>query len=148
MSAALANPAEMIAQGAPRVIHNEEELELYTDALFQLTALDDPTSHQEEAIELLTLLIERYEREHYSLPAAEPVAVLRYLIDKQGLTQRALIPEFGSESAVSMFMTGARNLTLDQVRRLSDRFKVPADIFVPKRKPAVAVGAARAARSR
>jgi HTH-type transcriptional regulator/antitoxin HigA len=148
MSAALANPAEMIALGAPRVIHSEEELELYTDALFRLTALDNPTSHQEDAIELLTLLIERYEREHYSLPAAEPVAVLRYLLEKQNLPQRALIPEFGSESAVSMFMTGDRNLTLEQVRKLSERFRLPADIFLSKKKPAIRIGPAKAARSR
>jgi len=52
----LANPAEMIAHGAPRVIHNDEELEMYTDALFQLTALENPSSSEVEAIELLTLL--------------------------------------------------------------------------------------------
>jgi hypothetical protein len=31
-----------------------------------------------------------------------------------------------------MFMTGERNLTLEQVRTLSTRFKLPADVFVPK----------------
>ena len=148
MSAALSNPAEMIAQGAPRVIHNEDELEAYTDALFQLTALENPTPPQEEAIELLTLLIERYEREHYAIPAAEPVSVLRYLLEKQNLTQRDLIPQFGSESAVSMVMTGSRNLTLEQIRKLSTRFNLPTDIFIPKKKPAVSAIAAKATRSR
>jgi len=45
---------------------------------------------------------------------------------------RDLIPQFGSESGVSMFMTGQRNLTLEQVRKLSIRFKLPADAFIPK----------------
>jgi HTH-type transcriptional regulator/antitoxin HigA len=44
MSTALAKPAEMIAKGAPRAIHNDAELEAYTDALFQLTALEKPFS--------------------------------------------------------------------------------------------------------
>jgi HTH-type transcriptional regulator/antitoxin HigA len=57
----LGNPAKMIAKGAPRVIHNDEELEAYTEALFKLTALENPASDEEEAIELLTLLVERYE---------------------------------------------------------------------------------------
>jgi len=148
MSTVLANPAEMIAKGAPRVIHTDEELEAYTDALFHLTALDSPTPHQEEAIELLTLLIERYEREHYPIPAADPVSVLRYLIKKQNLTQRDLIPQFGSESAVSMFMTGTRSLTLQQLRRLSARFNLPADIFIQKKRPAVSVRAAKRAHRR
>jgi len=132
MSSVLANPAEMIAHGAPRVIHNDDELEAYTDALFQLTALDNPSRAEMEAIELLTLLVERYEQEHYLIPAADPVSVVRFLIEKQNLTQRDLIPQFGSESAVSMFMTGQRNLTLEQVRKLSTRFKLPADVFIPK----------------
>ena len=132
MSTVLANPAEMIAHGAPHVIHNDAELEMYTDALFRLTALERPSSSEIEAIELLTLLVERYEQEHYSIPAADPVTVVRFLVEQQNLTQRDLIPQFGSESAVSMFMTGQRNLTLEQVRKLSARFKLPADAFIPK----------------
>jgi len=132
MSTVLANPAEMIAHGAPHVIHNDAELEMYTDALFQLTALENPSSSEVEAIELLTLLVERYEQEHYSIPKADPVSVVRFLIEQQDLTQRDLIPQFGSESAVSMFMTGQRNLTLEQVRKLSARFKLSADVFIPR----------------
>lgn len=78
MSTVLANPAEMIEQGAPHVIHNDAELEVYTDALFQLTALESPSSSEVEAIELLTLLVERYEQEHYSIPAADPATSLRH----------------------------------------------------------------------
>jgi HTH-type transcriptional regulator/antitoxin HigA len=130
MSTVLANPAEMIAQGAPRVIRNDAELQAYTDALFQLTALDNPSPSEAEAIELLTLLVERYEQTQYPIPAAGPVSILRFLIEQQGLAQRDLIPQFGSESAVSMFLSGQRKLTLEQVRRLSARFKLPADVFL------------------
>lgn len=132
MNTVLANPAEMIAQGAPRIIHNDAELEMYTDTLFQLTALESPSSSEVEAIELLALLVERYEQEHYSVPETDPVSVVRFLIEQQNLTQRDLIPQFGSESAVSMFMRGQRDLTLEQVRKLSARFKLPADVFIPK----------------
>ena len=132
MSSVLANPVKMIENGAPRVIHNDAELEAYTSALFQLTALESPSRYEVEAIELLTLLVERYEQEHYSIPAADPVSVVRFLIDQQNLTQRDLIPQFGSESAVSMFLSGRRNLTIGQVRKLSTRFKLPADVFIPK----------------
>ena len=132
MSTVLANPVKMIEQGAPHVIHNDAELEAYTSALFQLTALESPSRYEVEAIELLTLLVERYEQEHYSIPAADPVSVVRFLIDQQNLTQRDLIPQFGSESAVSMFLRGQRKLTIEQVRKLSSRFKLPADVFIPK----------------
>jgi HTH-type transcriptional regulator / antitoxin HigA len=130
MSTILANPVEMIAKGAPHVIHNDDELEAYTEALFQLTALENPSSDEMEAIELLTLLVERYEQEHFPIPASDPVSVVRFLIEKQNLTQRDLIPQFGSESAVSMFLNGQRGLTVEQVRKLSARFKLPADLFM------------------
>ena len=125
-----ANPVEMIAQGAPRVIHNDRELAAYTEALFHLTALENPSPSEAQAIELLTLLVGQYEQTHYSIPAADAVSVVRFLIERQGLTQRDLIPQFGSESAVSMFLRGQRKLTLEQVRKLSARFKIPADVFI------------------
>ena len=130
MSAALSNPVEMIERGAPRIIHTDAELEQYTEALFILTALENPTPPQQEAIELLTLLVERYEQTHYPIPVAGAVSVVKFLIEHQGLTQRDLIPQFGTESAVSMFLAGQRKLTLKQVQNLSARFKLPADIFI------------------
>jgi hypothetical protein len=55
------------------------------------------------------------------LPDADAVSVVRFLIEQPGLTQRDLTPEFGSESAVSMFLARQRKLTLEQVRKLSSR---------------------------
>jgi HTH-type transcriptional regulator/antitoxin HigA len=132
MSPVLADPTDMIAHGAPHVIHSDEELEAYTDALFQLTALEHPSRSQVDAIELLTLLVECYEQKHFLIPESNPVSVVRFLIERNDLKQRDLIPEFGSESAVSMFLTGQRNLTIDQVSRLKARFNLSADVFVPK----------------
>ena len=132
-STLLANPAKMIAKGAPHVIHNDEELEAYTNALFRLTALENPSPSELEAIELLSLLVERYEETHYPIPPADAVSVVRFLLEQQDLTQRDLIPEFGSESGVSMFLTKQRKLTLQQVRKLSARFKLPADAFIQRR---------------
>jgi HTH-type transcriptional regulator/antitoxin HigA len=120
----------MIAQGAPRVIHSDSELETYTEALFQLTAMESPTPAEEDAVELLTLLIERYEPEHFPIPAAGARSVVRFLLEQQHLTQRDLIPQFGAESAVSMFLAGKRKLTLKQVKRPSVSFRLPADVFL------------------
>jgi len=81
----LANPAKMIAQGDPRVIRNDKELAVYTETLFQLTALEQPSSSEADAIELLTLLIDFYEQSHYSVPAADPISVVRFLIENRAL---------------------------------------------------------------
>jgi len=71
MTAKLANVVEMIRMGAPRVIHSDEELEAYTSALFELTSRSDPTADEERAIELLSVLIDRYESERYPVLNAD-----------------------------------------------------------------------------
>lgn len=129
MSTALANPAEMIRKGAPHVIHSDEELAEYTKALFELTAKSDPTLEEEEAIDLLTVLIERYEAEQYPVPDADPIDVLRFLLDQNGLSQRDIAEELGSESTVSLVLSGKRQLNRNHIERLSQRFHVSPSVF-------------------
>ncbi|MBB5065147.1 type II toxin-antitoxin system HigA family antitoxin [Granulicella mallensis] len=129
MSTALANPTEMIRQGAPHLIHSDEELAEYTEALFDLTAKATPSREEEEAIELLTLLIERYEMERYPVPDAGPIDVLRFLLDQNGLSQRDIAEDLGSESTVSLVLSGKRLLNRDHIMRLSQRFHVSPAVF-------------------
>jgi HTH-type transcriptional regulator/antitoxin HigA len=126
----LADPVEMVKRGAPRVIRNDAELKEYTDALFELTSKSKPNRAEQDAIELLSLLIERYESERYVLPDASPLQVLRFLIDQHGLTQQDLRAEIGSESLVSLVLSGKRNLTIAHMRALARRFGVPAAVFL------------------
>lgn len=129
MSATLANPTEMIRQGAPRLIHSDQELAEYTQALFELTAKPDPTVDEQEAIELMTLLVERYESERFPIPEAEPADVLRFLLEQNELSQRDVAPELGSESTVSLVLSGKRHLNRDHIARLSRRFGVSPAVF-------------------
>lgn len=127
MAAVLADPEKMIARGAPHVIRNEEQLRAYTKALYRLTAQGRPTRAQ--AIELLTLLIERYEDENFALPDASPTDVLRFLLDRHGLKQRDIARELGGESVVSETLSGKRRLNTSQIEQLSERFHVSPAVF-------------------
>ena len=129
MATVLANPAKMIERGAPHLIHSEEQLKAYTKALFRLTALAKPTSSQLDAIDLLTLLIERYEEENYKLPNASPVEVLKFLLEQHGLKQRDLAADLGGESVVSEVLSGRRKLNTTHIKRLSTRFHVSPSVF-------------------
>ena len=136
MTTVLANPTEMldmIERGAPHLIHSEEQLEAYTKALFQLTALEAPTAAQLEAIDLLTLLIERYEEEHYKLPEAAPAEVLKFLLDQHQLKQRDIAADLGGESVVSEVLSGRRKLNATHIERLAARFHVSPAVFFPAR---------------
>jgi len=123
MSTALANPTEMTRRGAPRLIHSDDELAECTEALFHLTAKADPTPDEEEAIELMTLQVERYEQERYPAPEAEPADVLRFLLERNSLSQRDIAAEFGSESTtqrkrtkVEKFFRAARRSQVSKSR--------------------------------
>ena len=132
MSTTLANPTEMIRRGAPRIIRSDAELEEYTEALFNLTEKSDPTADEEEAIDLISLLIDRYESERYPIPEAEPADVLRFLLEHNSLSQRDIAPELGSESTVSLVLSGKRKLNRDHIERLSERFGVSPAVFFSK----------------
>ncbi len=132
MSTVLANPSEMMKLGAPRLIQSDKELAAYTDALFELTGKVWTTREDEAAIELLTLLIDRYETSRYPIPDADPADVLRFLLDRNGLTQRDIAQELGSESTVSLVLSGRRQLTREHITRLSKRFHVDPSVFFPK----------------
>jgi HTH-type transcriptional regulator/antitoxin HigA len=121
----------MIERGAPHLIHSEEQLAAYTKALFRLTAEPRPTAAQVEAIELLTLLIERFEEEHYTVPQASPADVLRFLLDQHGLMQRDVAAELGGESVVSEVLSGKRKLNATHIEQLSKRFSVSPAVFFP-----------------
>lgn len=131
MATVLANPVKMIEHGAPHLIRSEEQLEAYTKALFRLTSESRPTPAQVEAIELLTLLIERYEQENFSVPIASPAEVLRFLIDRHGLKQRDLASDLGGESVVSEVLSGKRKLNAAHIEQLSKRFNVSPAVFFP-----------------
>jgi HTH-type transcriptional regulator/antitoxin HigA len=122
---------EWIRKGAPHVIHSDEQLAEYTQELFDLTAKTRPNRAEEKTIELLTLLIERYEDEHYPVPNASPVEVLRFLMEQNELTQRDLAREklLGNEATVSLVLSGKRQLTRDHIARLSARFHVSPAVF-------------------
>lgn len=129
MRSALAKLPKMIQKGAPHLIRNDEELAEYTDELFKLTAKEETTPEEDEAIDLLTLLIEHYEAERYSIPKADPVTVLRFLMESHHLSQKDLSRELGVESTVSLVLKKKRRLNVNHIEKLSKRFKVSPAVF-------------------
>ena len=53
------------------------------------------------------------------MPDADPIDVLRFLLDQNGLSQRDIAAELGSESTVSLVLSGKRQLNRDHIARLS-----------------------------
>ena len=122
--------SRLLARVSPKVIRNEKENEIYTQALYELDRRSAKlTSAEKELAELLTLLIEDFESKHYALPRAKPLEVLRFLMEQHELKQKDLLDVFGTRSIVSEVLNGKRKLNKDYIARLSQRFHVSPDVF-------------------
>ena len=120
----------LVGASLPRVIRNDSESEHYTRLLESLDSKPDPTPAEKELAELLTVLIENFEEQHYALRRATPVESLTELMRASGLKQKDLVDVFGTPSIVSEVLKGKRNLTVEHIRRLSERFHVTPEVFI------------------
>jgi HTH-type transcriptional regulator/antitoxin HigA len=114
---------------APRVITSDAQNERYTAALLELEKKDRLSAKEKDFAELLTVLIEAYEEEHYAVRSASPVEVLVELMEANNLKQKDLAPLLGSESVVSEVLRGKRELNKHHIERLSRRFRVSPAVF-------------------
>ncbi|HET9908476.1 MAG TPA: hypothetical protein VFQ23_17635 [Anaerolineales bacterium] len=112
-------------------IRNERE---YDMAVKRLNELLDEIGNDEKhplysLLDTLGTLIHAYEEEHYPIPEASGVDVLRFLMEEHALSQSDL-PEVGSQGVVSEVLNHKRELNVRQVRALAKRFKVSSAVFV------------------
>lgn len=115
---------------APKVITSDAQNERYISALLELEKKDRLSVKEREFAELLTVLIEAYEDEHYPIRAASPVEVLVHLMEANNLKQKDLAPPLlGSENVVSEVLRGKRELNKRHIERLSKRFGVSPAVF-------------------
>lgn len=108
----------------------------YDAAVEKLNALvdeigDHPKDPRYRLIDTLSILIEAYDEEHYPIPEASGVEMLKFLMEQHGLSQGDL-PEIGSQGIVSEILRGKRELNVRQIAALSERFHLPPGAFFPK----------------
>lgn len=114
---------------APAPITSERQHEEYLSVLDKLAARENPTREEEKYAEVLLTLIGAYEEEHYTIPNASPIEVLRALMEANGLRQKDLLSIFGSESIVSEVLHRRRALNKSHIEKLSKRFRISPAVF-------------------
>lgn len=83
-------------------------------------------------------LIEAYERARWPRKAPPLPDLLTYLVEQNGLTRADLVPLLGTASRVSEVMSGKRELSMTMVKRLRERFHIPADLLISANEGAAA----------
>jgi HTH-type transcriptional regulator/antitoxin HigA len=86
----------------------------------------------QQYLDVLTDLVEAYEREHVPIHDASEADVLRELMRANGLSQTKLAKKVGiSQSTISAVLNHSRSLTKEQILVLSKFFKVGPTSFLP-----------------
>lgn len=111
-------------------IRDAEHLERAVAVVDDLIDRPHLSASEQDYLDVLSDLIERYEQDHVEIPAVSGVAVLKHLMEEHGLKQADLVSVFGSKSIVSEVLAGKRRLALTHIKRLSQRFGLPADTFI------------------
>ncbi|MGR5261335.1 helix-turn-helix domain-containing protein [Vibrio astriarenae] len=109
----------------------------YKQAIELMDELTDDAESNELLINLLFLVIERYEAtalefQNFSKniePLDSGKAVLNTLIDQYNLSLSDFKHEIGDESAVAEILGGTRELTKAQIKGLSERFTISPAMF-------------------
>jgi HTH-type transcriptional regulator / antitoxin HigA len=110
-------------------IKNEKE---YQTALKELEKVFDaePGTSEGDIGEVLVLLIEDYEKKHFPIDSPDPIEAIKYIMEEKGLTNKDIIPYFGSKSLVSAVLNRRRNLSLKMIKSLHDGLGLPYEILM------------------
>ncbi len=104
----------------------------YQDGLERLNVIFDApidTKEGDEA-EILSLLIENYENEHYPIDAPDPIEAIKIRMEELNMRQKDLVGIIGGKSRVSEILNRKKRLTVDMIRELERILQISASVLV------------------
>ena len=124
--------ARLLAQRLPTVVRTEKENEEMLASIWELIRKgEDKLSAEEVALlELMSVLVERFEEEHYPILDAPPHRILQHLMGARDIKQSDLVPILGGRGRVSELVNGKRAISKTQAKALADFFHVSAELFI------------------
>lgn len=104
----------------------------YDEALTRMETIfhaEIDTPEGDEA-EVLSILIEKYEDEHYPIGMPDPIEAIKFRMEQMGMKQKDLAEIVGFTSRVSEILNRKRKLTLSMIRKLSATLHIPTEVLV------------------
>ncbi len=115
------------------IIKNETQYFAYCDEVERLELMESKTQSIEDRIELLILLIEKWDKEHNELPELNPVEYLKLLMETNKLKNVDIQNKVGiNKTTLSHILNYRRGFSKKNIRLLADFFKVSHDTFNKK----------------
>jgi HTH-type transcriptional regulator / antitoxin HigA len=125
---------QLIGCFALRPLRNEKDYDAAAAVLDKLAVQPEGSLSrgEQDYFETLTMLVEAYDREHYSLPdhKSDPLEMLKYAMEESGMSQAELGRILGNRSLASLILNGRRQLSKTHIRKLANYFKVSPALFL------------------
>lgn len=104
----------------------------YQEALDRLEVIFDAKkgSPEGDELEILGLLIEKYESVHFPIDLPDPIEAIKFRMEQMGYTQSDLVKIIGLKSRVSEILNKKRKLTLEMIRKIHLALNIPTEILV------------------
>ncbi|MGH9512648.1 MAG: helix-turn-helix domain-containing protein [Terriglobales bacterium] len=111
----------------------------YQTALHRIEALwgASPASSEGDELDVLATLVESYENEHYAIDLPDPIEAIKFRLEQEGKDYRALVGVIGQRTRVYEVMRRARPLSLNMIRELHSKLRIPADVLIQSNRKAV-----------
>ncbi len=120
-----------IAGGRDRSIETESEYQRVLMIVEMLMNKKDISAEEDRLLDLFVILVEKFESEHYPSPKrSTPHSRLLHLMEANNLRSVDLISVFGSSDLAAEVVEGKHSIDKTHVEKLSDRFSLPANIFL------------------
>ena len=87
-------------------------------------------SPEADELEILSILVENYEQKHYPVPPPNPVDAIKYRLQQTGMDEKELNKILGGRSRKSEILSGKRKLSLNMIRKLHDKLKIPVETLI------------------
>lgn len=104
----------------------------YQQAMERLEMLFDAKKGTEEGdeLEVLSILIEKYENEHFPIDLPDPIEAIKFRMEQLGYNQGDLAKIVGLKSRASEILNKKRKLSLDMIRELHKKLHIPTDVLI------------------
>ena len=111
-----------------KIVKTERQYDKYCKILEELVFKN--LKKNEDEIELLTLLIEKYDEENYQTPELDPIALLKSLMTEHKMKAKDLVEILElSKGTISKILNYQTGLSKGTIRKLSNRFKLNQEAF-------------------
>ena len=89
-----------------------------------------PGTKEGDELEILAILIEKYEDEKYPIEAPDPIEAIKFRMEQLGYKQKDLENIIGYKGRVSEILNKKRKLTLEMIRKIHDALQISTEVLV------------------